>query len=279
MAENDDVKQGGEAGEAAQPTNWRDALPEQLRDAPFLNKADKPLEQVIADLTNAAGHMGNSIRIPGPDADDEAIAKFRSQAVEKIPGLMAVPDPDSDDYVATLQKLGMPEAADKYKVPEDCPIEGEDLGRLMAEAHKHGLTQKQFAGQLGDLIAQVNDAKERQQLQADEQRAILKGEWGEAFDDRSAAVDQFLAEAPEALRNMPKDAETMRWLYGLAESFNEGNEAARQADGGRATLTPGEALEQANEVLMRLKDMRRVDNPQLYDQLMNKRIDLLRKAS
>lgn len=261
-----------------QQQDWRSALPEKLREAPFLKNPDKSVDQIYADLEDAAGYMGNSLRIPGPDATDEDVAKFRERAAEKIPGLMAVPDPDSDDYTDVLRKIGLPEAADKYKVPEDCPFEGEELANLMAKAHKDGLTQKQFSSQLGDLIAQVKDAREKAELRDTEQRALLQSEWGEAYEDRVAAVDKFLEGAPEALRGLPRDAETMRWLYDMADSFNEGTETTRQADGGSPKLTPGECREQAQEILVRLKGMRKADNPQLYDSLMHKRIDLLRRA-
>ena len=268
-----DVNTGGAEGQA----NWRESIPEQLRDAPYFKSAQS-IDQVLADLNGAAAWQGNSIRIPGPDASDEDVAKFRQKAQDKIGGMMAVPDPDSEDYTDVLRKLGMPEAADKYKAPEDCPIEGDELGQLMANAFEAGLTQKQFQTLINKQAGEIRAAQEQFEAEQVEQYAALKGEWGEAYDDRMDTVGRFLETAPESLRDMPLDAETTRWLYDLADSFNEGNQQVRQADGGDATLTPGEAIEQANEILVRLKGMRQADNPQLYQRLMHKRIDLLRKA-
>jgi hypothetical protein len=266
--------------ETEQATDWREALPESLREAPYFKNAET-VDQVLADLQGAAAWQGNSLRIPGPDATPEQVAEFRAKAQERIPGLMAVPDPDAEDYTDTLRKLGLPEAADKYKAPEDCPIEGEQLGNLMAEAFDAGLTQAQFAKLLNKQVDAMRSAQEQFEAQHAAETTALKGEWGEAYQDRMDQVNAFLAEAPEALRDaLPTlDAESVRWLHNLAENMRESNQTVRQADGQRAVMTPAEASEQLQELTARLTTMRETDNPQLYQSLVQKRVDLVKAAT
>ena len=84
--------------------SWQEGLPAELVAAPFFRSAET-MEQAIADMTHAAETASNSLRVPGPDADDTARQEFYARVAEKAPGLM--PKPDLDDATAMAALIGL----------------------------------------------------------------------------------------------------------------------------------------------------------------------------
>lgn len=261
----------------ADQANWRESIPEPLRDAPYFKNAET-MDQVLADIKGAAAWQGNSIRIPGPDSTDEQRAEFITRAQEKIPGLMAVPEVGSDDYSKVMAKLGMPEEAGAYHVPEQVEIDGELLGNLKAEAFAAGLTQSQFQSLVAKQAEGLKTQTEINQAKISEQQALLKNEWGEAAEQRLGAVEHLLSDGPQLLRDAFEanslDAATVQWLYGMAEQMTEGNEGLRQVDGQNAVMSPGEAAHQEAEIFAQLQQLTPTD-PR-YRELVQRRVDLIR---
>lgn len=273
--------------------SWQDELPEALaplRDAAFFKAGEdgavKPLEQVISDLSNAAQHLGNSIRMPGPDAGESDIAEFQGRVMEKVPGLMAVPNPDDNDgRMAIFNKLGRPETSEDYKLPEIAGIDWSqhNMGQTKARAHQYGMTQPQFTQMITDQMTDSTSAQESATHELGEQVAALKQEWGAGYEARIAKVKGLLdsSGAPEELtkgvNSGSLNAASMRWLYAMADSLgSEGKELTNHGKQGEITTTPEEALEQLNELERR---------PELWDaaspdhkRLVNKRVDLMRLA-
>ena len=56
-------------------SNWTDDLPEPLRDAPFIQKAESA-EAALAALKHAGNHVGNSIRFPDKEASEDSVNEF-----------------------------------------------------------------------------------------------------------------------------------------------------------------------------------------------------------
>lgn len=254
---------------------WFDALPQEFKDAPYF-KADKTAEQVVADLKNAASWQGNSIRIPGPDATEDAKADFYSKALDKLPGLMRTPDADHADEILT--KLGKPADPSDYRTPEGFGIEGDALGVLKANAHEAGLTQKQFDVLMGKQTATSQAAQEAAEASQAETYAILKEKWGMAAPDRLETVKGFVAEnAPESLKAAfeagSMDASSIAWLYDIASSTEEKAQNLTQNDGREGALTPDEAKHQAQEIWQQLYEMQ-VSDPR-YNALKLKRSKLI----
>ncbi len=264
--------------EEVEAQDWRESFPEAFREAPFIKGADSA-EKALEDIKNAAQWMGNSLRIPGPDATPEKLAEFRKKAQEKIEGLMEVPDPDSEDYTEVLHKLGMPKSADKYKSPEG--IEGEVLANLKTLAFEMGMTQKQF-----DAFAKRNmdSAKETADTEAafwEEQSKLLSNEWGAATADRMKTIANLLNEegVPQELKDGFKSGKITstqaKWLYSLAERMAEGGDIANQASED-TSLTRMEAESQMSELTERMIGMSPVDPK--YKVLMQKRMKLAEMA-
>lgn len=273
--------------------DWISALPEPLREAPYFKPQEggqpRQIEQVIADLTNAAKLQGDltstHIRIPSTD-DQDALAAARAKAMEKIPGLTALPgEDDQEGWEAFFKSAGRPETADKYKVPEDKDgrLAGINLDQLRAQAFKSGLTQKQFSTYVDGIMGERSAAIEAQQAQIEAGRTTLKEKWGAAYDERRALVGAFLgqdakvpADIRDAFANDMLNPETVIWLHGLADSISTEDS---QLTGQRTTHsqpTPDEAAEQLSDVEARLSKMRRGDPD--YQRLIDKRMKLIRQA-
>jgi hypothetical protein len=258
-------------------TNWKEALPAELQSAPYFKSAET-VEQVLADLTGAAAWQGNSLRIPGPDTTPEQKAEFAARAMEKIPGLITVPDPDSADYGAFFKKLGMPDDPNKYKVPEEHGLTGDQVGQLKAQAHAMNMTQKQFDKWVGSQLDGMRTQTESAKQAVAEQQALIRTEWGAATEFKMSEIGAFLdsdtvipADLKAAFKEGRLSAEYVKFLHHMAGAMSEGGEIAKQ-DGGEHPLTPLEAKEQFHELTQRLVAMRSTDAR--YMELVNKRAAL-----
>lgn len=268
---------------------WRTELPEKLREAPFIKKASS-IDEALQALDNAAQHMGNSVRIPGVDASDEARSEFRNKMLELYPDVMAKPDPDNEESVRkVLRSLGAPAEADAYQMPE---IEGmdeqpdpESVGAMKALAHEANMTQKQFAAWVQKAAKAKMVVNRTQQETWREGMAALRTEWGEAFDQRHALAMRVAQKtgAPgdlqEQLQQNQAGPGVLRWLYDLGTRLGpEALEITKQGGpSGDPILSPDEALAQLSEVEGRLFD--RTIDPQTKQALMRKRDKLIRMAN
>lgn len=268
-------------------TDWREALPEAMRDLPFIAKA-KDAAEAADGIKNAAEVMGNSLRMPSPHAGEEDIKAFTARVLEKMPGLMPVPNPDDDEgYATVLQRLGAPADPKAYKAPElaDFTWPEDALEGLRAQAQQAGLTQKQFT----EYAKQAGEALKTRQLDAaqalDANAAALKQDWGQAFEQRQQQITQFLetSAAPEGLRKAVTDGTadpaTMKWLHATAVAkAGEKPEGVDQGspEGAPLALSPDEAKVQIQEIL---------NNPEYFkpgpvqNQLLKKMVELQKFAN
>ena len=89
------------------------ALPADLQDIPFLKDA-ADLAEFKGRLTSAAEHMGNSMRIPGPDAGEDTWKAFDEKLSAKIPGLARIDLESEEGRAAFMKRLGQPDDAACY---------------------------------------------------------------------------------------------------------------------------------------------------------------------
>ena len=273
--------------------NWIESLPEALQEAPYFKPTEdgtpRQLDQVIADLSNAAKLQGDltstHIRIPSAD-DPDSLAAARAKAMEKIPGITALPGEDDEEgWEKFYNSAGRPEKAAGYKLPEDKDgaLKGIDLDVLREQAFKNGLTQRQFDNHVAQLTGERASMTEAQQAQMEEGRAKLKEKWGAAYEERRGLVAEFLkqdatvpAEICEAFANDMLNPETVLWLHSLADSISSEDSQLAGQRGGANEPTPDEAIEQVSEIEARLFKMRKSDPD--YQRLVDKRMRLLKKA-
>ena len=240
--------------------SWIESLPETLREAPFISKAESP-EKALEELQNAAGWMGNSIRLPGEDATDDARKEFYGKLAEKAPGVMVRPDPENmtDFY----RSMGMPEDVNGYKweTPEG-KSDPDDLGIIAEVAHKAGLSQDQFKTMVDNIMESKWTQEDQYEAEHKEAMAGLATEWGQAYDGNMAGVRNFLklTDAPEGIVDLitqgAMSPEEIKWLHKVATQTKSSVELADQQQQRQAALTPAEAQMRIAELL---------DNPAYWD--------------
>lgn len=163
-------------------TDWKAALPEDIRGNPTLTKFTS-IEALAKSYVNAQKMIGS---------DKIAIPK----------------EGDEEGWSDVYAKLGRPENPDGYgfkepeKVPDGLRYDPELDKRVAAIAHKRGLNRSQAAGVREDLMQLVaegatqnleagraNELAQAKEI-ADAETA-LKGEWGDAYEQRGKAVWRF----------------------------------------------------------------------------------------
>lgn len=236
-----------------QETSWKDELPEGFADAPFFKASETP-EDVLSSIKNAAAYMGQSIRIPGEDASDEARKEFHTKVLEKAPALMF--KPNEDDMDPFYASIGRPENPDgyQYEAPEGKEVP-EDFNNFAAVAHKHGLSQTQFKGILGDILQAQWDANEVAEHDHGESLKGLATEWGAKHDINMSQVGNFLrlTNAPsgivELFSEKAMSVDEIKWLHSIANGTKSATELADMQDPSNDELTPEEAQVKIQEML------------------------------
>ena len=108
-------------------SDWRSSLPEDIRSAKAFDSV-KDVNSLAKQFLDAQSHMGNSIRIPGEDAGQEAIDAFNQKLMNKT-SLMQRPE-TPEDFDSVFKSMGKPEDASGYAVPEDITGSYDHLTRL-----------------------------------------------------------------------------------------------------------------------------------------------------
>jgi hypothetical protein len=180
--QGDGGNSGGQAGasKVAIPENWKDALPDDLKASKTIEKY-KTIQELAKAHENLQKIMGN----------------------EKV----AIPQKgDAEGLRGVLQKLGLPEKAEDYKIDIDeskTKVDKEFFDGFKAQAHKLGMLPEQ-SKQLVEWFAGINDAAYQAQMKDLNDRVTagidgLKKEWGDAYPEN-------VARAKAALREFGDDA-------------------------------------------------------------------------
>lgn len=162
--------------------DWRGTLPPELKDNPALKNFKS-----IADLAKSHVEVQKFVGAP----DKVIVPKADAPAEEKA---------------AFFNKLGRPEKADGYKMPEIAAPAGtspEELTkvttRFLGKFHELGLTQDQASALYKDYMeysgGQVNDVTTKRAMDVQKGMETLKTEWGGDFDKKinlaKVAVKEF----------------------------------------------------------------------------------------
>lgn len=256
-------------------------------DMPFARDA-KDINEFVQRVQDAAAWMGNSVRVPGPDASDADRAAFRAKMLEKDSGIMPKPDASNpESYAEVFKALGRPAEPDGYGDFGDLANapSGEDLGKLRAWALKHNLTEAQFKGFMSDYLADNNERMLQTAEQREQAVATLRGEWGPAFDDRLAAarkaaeLNGATASDLAGLTDEKLDAATLKAWNNVAQSIG-----AEGVNGGNDDKAGGSRPLDVNEIGARIDELNAAmhdrENPPTAAQMrrMNaKRVELIRQ--
>lgn len=267
--------EGGGAGAGGAPEGIA-GLSDELRSNPTL-KDFKDVNALAQSLIETKKMVGNSVRIPGPDAGEADIQAFKDKLLSAELGVIPTPDLNNPEEAAKFfMKLGAPEEPTGYtKVEGMDPTRFDSLSKL---AHQAGITDKQFKQVAGAMVQEGNSANEA--ILAERQQGIdsLKTEWGEAYAQKTARA-QRLAEATkapqgliDAISNNAVDAGTLRWLDAVAAGI--GGEGMNLKDIGVVTTdTKAELEEQRDELTRRLQSDERMPQSE-RERLIAKNVDI-----
>lgn len=228
----------GSAGAAGtQPNAWNAGFDEETS-AYVQNKGWQSPADILSSYRNLekfAGGSKNLIEMPGMDADETTLNNF-------------------------FNKLGRPEAPDKYglKAPEGA--DPELVNWFKANAHKAGLTDKQAAslfdawnGMSGERMQAM-----QQQMREQSEREIteLKKEWGQGYDSqidagrRAAAALGYDEAKLGAIEDKLGTAEMLRLFATLGSKMGEDSFEGGDRTGTSFGVTPAAAKQQIADLKM-----------------------------
>lgn len=231
-------KAGGDTGGVVIPANWKDALPPELKDAPFM--------AMVKDVPTLVQNYANAQKMIGADK-------------LPIPGKHAT----TDEWKETMHKLGNPRTLDEYKFEMDPETEkGTDkafIDKFRETAHGLGILPKQ-AGGLAKWFSELNKQVWSDTEAAHEQKLVtdmkgLEREWGTGYQANliraKAAITEFAdKDTAEFLRDqgLGKNAKFLKFMAKVGESLSE--DKLRGANNGQFTnaLTPDQARGKIDEI-------------------------------
>lgn len=212
------------------PENWKELLPEDIRNDANLGVIKDPV-QLAKSFIHAQKQIGaDKVALPGKNATQE----------------------DWDNF---YQKIGRPEKADDYglKPGEKSTIDEEFMKPFAEAAHKAGLTPAQ-AQKLVSWFDEANGQKlqastEAQEAKFKEDLTALKKEWGGAFNQNLNVGEMALNEyAPDGFmewaqeKGLTDDIMFTKFLHSVgAKTLAEDKIKGDGAPGGKARLSPAEA--------------------------------------
>lgn len=224
----DPDKKGGSGGEGITiPDNWKESLPEELRDGPGMANI-KTLDQLVKSYYNAQKLVGaEKIAIPGKNASDDELRKV-------------------------FQKLGLAEKAEEYSIPELEALKmGEDVDKAFtAKAFELGVLPKQAKALAEYFVNQVRSEQEsevkRMNDQIGQEFVAFKKEQGAAYGETMARAKAALREYadPEVqafmkANNLSHSVPMIKFLAKMGEGLTE-DKILR--DGGTGDNIPTPAL-------------------------------------
>lgn len=236
----------------SEESDWRQSLPEDLRENKTLADV-KDVGSLAQQFIDSQQMIGQSIRIPGPDAGEEAWKNFHSKLTDKVPTLIPTPDPDNEEVMSALyNRMGRPEDPEGYRHPEG--VDPSTLGDFAKTAHQLGLNKKQYEAIVGHLHQSLTNKQDADKAAIAEGKRALKQEWGIVYEDNLQLVDSVMkgTGAPKEMLELAASgvlpADTLKWLYNIGKQL--GTEGINfNKDESTTRLAPAEARARAQEIL------------------------------
>jgi hypothetical protein len=258
------------------PTEILEQLPEDLRGNESLNQFNT-VEALAKSYVETKAMQGTSIRIPGPDAGPEAMTEYVNKLINTDANLMLKPkwdDPEqSQDFWKTM---GKPESADKYILPDGIELPEGVETEMREMAFISNNTQDQFHKSVAGMAERYKATLEANSEQTSADVSGLKAKWGVTYEDRMAAAREINKDiyGERVFENL--NTAEIEGLYSTHERLTgKGPQVATQIETGSRGMTPMEAEEQAQEILVRITDRESGLSPEETRRLAKKRIQIL----
>lgn len=200
--------------------------------------------------------VGNSIRIPGKEAGEEARNEYLQKLVNNDPELMFKPDfSEQEQSQEFFRTIGLPEEFSKYENPEDMKLPADveaEMRELLYQAKVPQAGYEKIMSAFSDRQNQANTMNE--ELFTNDQNS-LKEKWGMATQDRLAAAKQANDEFYPGRDFDQLSAKERESLYNISSAMTgKGAQVATQEGGTpKDALTPEEANRRAEELMTRAR--------------------------
>lgn len=232
--------------------NWRDSLSDELKAHKGLADV-KDVGSLAQQFLDGQAALGTSIRVPGPEAGDDAWTAFHAKLTDKVPTLIPTPDPDNPEVMSALyKKMGRPDEATGYEHPEG--VDATKMADFATLAHELGLSKSQYSKMVGALQEHTTVAQEKASQAFTDGIRELKQEWGIIYEDNVQMVDSVLkgTDAPAQLMELGAegklDATTLKWLHNIGKQL--GTEGINfNKDEFSTRVTPAEAKARVAEIM------------------------------
>ena len=216
------------------PENWRDSLPEDLKNDPTV-KSYNSIEALAKTLVQSQKILGSDkVLVPSKHATPEEIRSY-------------------------YKKSGIPEEKDyKVEVSKDEQVDGKFLETFTKIAAKEMVHPTQAKAILSGSLAYLKQAQSEKEaatkLETETGLKALKEEWGAAYDEKvNKAHQAFLKFGDEGLKKVldsgfGNNPNVIKAFSKIGDLISEGK--IRGDADTTGAMTPAEAQLKANEILM-----------------------------
>lgn len=259
------------------------AAPElDLQQEPVPTPANPPPEPATPELT---AHQQFLEMLPDDLKTDPSFTDFKGENINEVIGklgksyvntkklvgadknaLLKIPssEDDADGWNAVYTKLGRPETPDGYKLEEkykDIPgVVPENMKEITKIAHENGVSAKALDAIVGKYFEQAGAIEETSEAEVEKMQTgyieALKGEWGEAYEQKTSKVLNSLKEhATPGFLELAADyphifdnPEVMKTLDNFIKLSSEDAGPRKGGSSGDAHMTPAEAMSEINKM-------------------------------
>lgn len=186
---------------------------------------------------------------------------------------VVIPQGDNpDEWSEVYSKLGVPESADGYKLPDVELPEGVSIDRRMfAEISKEAHLTPGQASKLFEKYAEYNKAvmerhNAEKEKQVGEMSKMLRGQWGNAYDSKIASGERLIEtfardqkHAAELKQEFGTSPSKIAFLADIADKFSENSIGDFKAQ--KFTMTPSEAKAKIDEIMANPSHAYHSDDP------------------
>ena len=200
--------------------------------------------------------VGNSIRIPGPDAGDEARNDYIQKLINNDPELMMKPDfSNKEQSQEFFRTIGLPAEFSKYENPEGMALPDDVEAEMRELLYQAKVPQAGYEKIMAAFSDRQNQANTMNEEMFTSDQSSLKEKWGMATDDRLAAAKQANEEFYPGRQFDTLSAKERESLYNISTAMTgKGAQVAGQAGGTpKDAITPDEANRRAEELMTRAR--------------------------
>jgi len=252
--------------------NWRDNLPDELKNSASLQKF-KSESDLATSYIELERRSGRSLTIPGEDATDDAWDKYYSKAQES--GHLTVhPDhADGEHSAAFWSGLGVPEDTKGYTVKEGFDSLPDDyIENVRGVAKAAGWTKKQFRDTLDEFATEYAAQTEATETAINDDKGIVSGKWGMAEESKKSAISALVSKYQDPDHPLGElNSAAYLMLDNIVKDFTgKGPQSHGQPSGGDQ-YTPSELDEMISDITTKMVKQGRKMGKEKYNALMAKR--------